>query len=78
MKKLLGKKADSLDELEVLEKKSITAHNSLFNDGKRRIDFILIYRTPELGDEKSDITNYRKNFLLLLEQRGIQHETVRS
>lgn len=75
---LLGKKLDSTDEIEIIEKGSALTQKSFFQDGKRKVDFVLIYQTPKVGEESDDVIKYRREFLSILNQKGIEHEDVKS
>lgn len=75
---LLGKRLDSLDEVEILEKGSALTQTSHFQDGQRKVDFVLIYQKPKVGEEDADVVKYRAEYLKILDAKGIQYEQVKS
>lgn len=71
-------KSELLTSVEMAEKRKAKGNRYLyFDDGERKIDYVLAYQNlPDDDENKSKIDGYRQTFLANLKGKGVEVEAA--
>lgn len=71
-------KSGLLTSLEMAEKRKAIGNKYLyFDDGERKIDYVLAYQNlPDDDEDKPKIEGYRQTFLAKLKEKGVEVEAA--
>lgn len=71
-------KSELLTSVEMAEKRKAKGNRYLyFDDGERKIDYVLAYQNlPDDDENKSKIEGYRQTFLANLKGKGVEVEAA--